>query len=60
MIKSKPRSAPLPSGPFMLNGKVYIRRDSDPDGEAFCVDDGAVKPVPDVAGDVRVVMRRTA
>lgn len=46
MIARKTTEAPLPTGAFMLNGRVYIRTVDHADRQAFCVESGAVVDVP--------------
>ena len=46
MISRKPTEAPLPTGAFILNGRVYIRTEEHEARQAFSVDDGDVVDVP--------------
>lgn len=46
MITRKTTTGRLPSGAFMLNGRVYVRDDSHEGRAAFSVDDGRVVEVP--------------
>ena len=46
MITRKATKAPLPTGAFTLNGRVYIRTEEHEARQAFSVDDGDVVDVP--------------
>ena len=46
MIARKSTEAPLPTGTFMLNGRVYIRDNDHEARQAFSVDNGEVVDVP--------------